>query len=64
MRRAVLAARRAERVLLVASPPTPGGAEDAQLLETVPGAPENPDERIALEQALRALPPDQREVVH
>lgn len=40
------------------------GAEDAQLLETVPGAPENPDERIALEQALRALPPDQREVVH
>jgi RNA polymerase sigma-70 factor, ECF subfamily len=40
------------------------GAEDAQLLETVPGAPENPEERIALEQALRALPPEQREVVH
>jgi RNA polymerase sigma-70 factor (ECF subfamily) len=44
------------------------GGEDGQapLLEAIPdrcrGA--SPDERLALERALRALPPDQREVVH
>jgi RNA polymerase sigma-70 factor (ECF subfamily) len=39
-------------------------AVDAHLLELVEGADEQPAERIALEQALRTLPPEQREVVH
>lgn len=34
------------------------------LLERRNGAEDRPDERLALERALRALPPEQREVVH
>ena len=34
------------------------------ILETIEGRSDRPDERLALEQALRELPPDQREVVH
>src|SRR5712675_1133302 len=34
------------------------------LLEAVDAAGDRPDERLAIEQALRELPPDQREVVH
>jgi RNA polymerase sigma-70 factor (ECF subfamily) len=34
------------------------------LLELVAGAAGSPDERIALEQAIARLPPEQREVVH
>ena len=37
---------------------------DRPLLEPVVGHDVGPDERIALEGALRALPPEQREVVH
>jgi RNA polymerase sigma-70 factor (ECF subfamily) len=40
------------------------GAADALLLESVAGQPDRPDERLAVEQAIRALPPEQREVVH
>jgi RNA polymerase sigma-70 factor, ECF subfamily len=39
-------------------------AVDAKLLELVEGFDERPAERLALEQALRELPPGQREVVH
>ena len=39
-------------------------AVEAPLLEAVAGAADRPEERLALERALRALPPDQREVVH
>jgi RNA polymerase sigma-70 factor, ECF subfamily len=34
------------------------------ILEAAAGVPDQADARLALEQALRALPPDQREVVH
>lgn len=37
---------------------------DAQLLELVEGTDDRPAERLALEQALRQLPAEQREVVH
>src|SRR5260221_14041136 len=37
------------------------GAADALLLESVAGQPDRPDERLAVEQAIRALPPEQRE---
>ncbi len=39
-------------------------ASDTPLLEAMAGSPERPDERIAIEQAMRALSPEQREVVH
>ena len=39
-------------------------ASAAPLLETVEGQSDRPEERLALEQALRELPPEQREVVH
>jgi RNA polymerase sigma-70 factor (ECF subfamily) len=39
-------------------------AVDPPLLEAVAANVDRPDERLALEQALRALPPEQREVVH
>ena len=42
-------------------------ASDAPLLEAVAAdryRPDRPDERIAIEQAMRALPAEQREVVH
>ena len=38
-------------------------ASDA-LLQSIAGADDRPDERLALERALKSLPPDQREVVH
>jgi len=34
------------------------------MLETIEGRSDRPDERLAIEQALRELPPEQREVVH
>jgi RNA polymerase sigma-70 factor (ECF subfamily) len=37
---------------------------DSQLLEAVAGAADRTSERLAIEQALRGLPPEQREVVH
>lgn len=39
-------------------------ASDAPLLEAVAREADRPDERIAIEQAMRALSPEQREVVH
>jgi len=39
-------------------------ASDAPLLEAVAAGRDRPDERIAIEQAMRALPAEQREVVH
>lgn len=39
-------------------------AVDARLLETVEAAEDRPAERLAIEQALRELPPEQREVIH
>ena len=39
-------------------------ASAAPILETVEGTSDRPEERLALERALRDLPPDQREVVH
>jgi RNA polymerase sigma-70 factor (ECF subfamily) len=39
-------------------------ASAAPLLETAEGRSDRPAERLALEQALRELPPEQREVVH
>jgi RNA polymerase sigma-70 factor (ECF subfamily) len=39
-------------------------AVDAPLLDVLSGEVDRPEERLALERALRALPPDQREVVH
>jgi RNA polymerase sigma-70 factor (ECF subfamily) len=39
-------------------------AGSAPFLETVAAADDRPDDRIAIERALRALPPDQREAVH
>jgi RNA polymerase sigma-70 factor, ECF subfamily len=39
-------------------------ASAAPILETVSAESDRPDERLALEQALRELPPEQREVVH
>jgi RNA polymerase sigma-70 factor, ECF subfamily len=41
----------------------PDGARGT-LLEAVPGRPDNPDERVAIEQAMRALSPVQREIVY
>ena len=37
---------------------------DGAILEAVAGNDDRPDDRLALEQALRELPPDQREVIH
>ena len=37
---------------------------DGAILEAVAGHEDRPDDRLALEQALRELPPDQREVIH
>jgi RNA polymerase sigma-70 factor, ECF subfamily len=37
---------------------------DAPLLEAVSAADDRPDERLAIEQAMRELPAEQREVVH
>jgi RNA polymerase sigma-70 factor (ECF subfamily) len=37
---------------------------DAPFLESLEASADRPDERIAIERALRSLPPDQREVVH
>jgi RNA polymerase sigma-70 factor (ECF subfamily) len=37
---------------------------DARLLETVEASDDRPAERLAIEQALRELPPEQREVIH
>jgi RNA polymerase sigma-70 factor (ECF subfamily) len=34
------------------------------LLESIADAPDDPDERLALERAIRELPPEQREVIH
>jgi RNA polymerase sigma-70 factor (ECF subfamily) len=42
----------------------PAAAPGEPLLESIAGADERPEERVAIEQAMRALPPDQREVVH
>ena len=39
-------------------------ASASALLESVDAVSDRPDERLALEQALRGLPPVQREVVH
>ena len=39
-------------------------ASAAPILESVEGRRDRPDERLALERALRDLPPEQREVVH
>jgi RNA polymerase sigma-70 factor, ECF subfamily len=39
-------------------------ADDQPLLETVAAAEERPEERLAIEAALRTLPVEQREVVH
>jgi RNA polymerase sigma-70 factor (ECF subfamily) len=39
-------------------------ASASPLLEAIEGQHERPDERLALESALRELPPEQREVVH
>jgi RNA polymerase sigma-70 factor, ECF subfamily len=39
-------------------------ADATPILETVDAGRDCPDERLALERALRALPPEQREVVH
>lgn len=43
---------------------SPVTAVDAPLLEAIAGETERPEERLALERALRTLPPEQREVVH
>ncbi|HVT49177.1 MAG TPA: sigma-70 family RNA polymerase sigma factor [Vicinamibacterales bacterium] len=42
----------------------PAGTDEPALLEAAPAAAACHDERIAIEQALRSLPPEQREVVH
>ena len=39
-------------------------AVDTPLLEAIAAHGDRPDERLAIEQALRGLPPEQREVVH
>lgn len=39
-------------------------ASAAPILESVEGAPDRPEGRLALERALRELPADQREVIH
>jgi RNA polymerase sigma-70 factor (ECF subfamily) len=39
-------------------------ASAVPILETAEGHIDRPEERLALEEALRALPADQREVVH
>jgi RNA polymerase sigma factor (sigma-70 family) len=41
-----------------------GDAVDRPLLEPVAHSPVAPDERLALERAVRELPPEQREVIH
>ncbi len=40
------------------------GAPSGPLLDPIAAADDRPDERIAIEQALRVLSPEQREVVH
>jgi RNA polymerase sigma-70 factor (ECF subfamily) len=40
------------------------GAPSEPILESIAGVDERADERIAIEQAMRALSPDQREVIH
>src|ERR1700730_548943 len=40
------------------------GTHDEQLLETVAAIDERPDERLAIEAAIRTLPVEQREVLH
>jgi RNA polymerase sigma-70 factor (ECF subfamily) len=40
------------------------GAPSEPLLEVIAAADDRPDERLAIEQAMRTLPPEQREVVH
>lgn len=42
----------------------PDGTADEHVLESLTGIADRPDDRIALEQALAVLPPEQREVVH
>ena len=49
------ALRRRQRDVLVSASP---------ILETIEGRTDRPEERLALENALRELPPDQREVIH
>jgi RNA polymerase sigma-70 factor, ECF subfamily len=41
-----------------------GSASGGALLTSLAGIDERPDERLALERALKTLPPEQREVVH
>jgi RNA polymerase sigma-70 factor (ECF subfamily) len=38
--------------------------ESSALLDAIPGQPGDLDERLALEDAIRTLPPEQREVIH
>jgi RNA polymerase sigma-70 factor (ECF subfamily) len=42
----------------------PEGTADVHMLEAIPATDDRPDDRLALEQALKTLPADQREVVH
>ena len=42
----------------------PVESTDAFVLESVAASTDRPDERLALQQAMRSLPPEQREVVH
>jgi RNA polymerase sigma-70 factor (ECF subfamily) len=42
----------------------PRGTDEPALLDAAPATAVSHDERIAIEQALRSLPPEQREVVH
>jgi RNA polymerase sigma-70 factor (ECF subfamily) len=41
-----------------------GASDNQALLETVAGAEERPEERLAIEAAIRTLPVEQREVLH
>lgn len=50
----MLRARRRERAVVV----------DAPMLEAAAAPDDRPDERIAIERAIRALAPEQREVIH
>ena len=43
---------------------SPVSTVDASLLEAVAANLDRPDERLAIEHALRGLPPEQREVIH
>jgi len=42
----------------------PEGTADVRVLEALTAADDRPDDRLALEQSLAALPAEQREVVH